>query len=201
MYKKYLPGFGALVAAVALLGTAVEAAIVTVPTGLSPGAKYRLVFVTSTKRDATSSNIADYNAFVTSTAEAVPALLALGTTWTAIGSTATVDARDNTGTNPSGLGVPVYILNGSKVANDNADLWDGSIQDTVRITELDGLWRDWVWTGSTSAGTAHSTSPLGHDPCAAGDSGSSVGPIISRPIYALSGVVTVPQTGTVVVVR
>jgi hypothetical protein len=86
----------------------------TVPSGLSPGDKYRLAFVTSTTRDATSSDIADYNAFVTAVANTVPALTELGTTWTAIGSTAAVDARDNTNTNPGNAeGVPIYLLDGT----------------------------------------------------------------------------------------
>ena len=56
-----------------------DAAIVTVPPGLAPGAGYRLIFVTSTVRNGASANAADYNAFVTSTANAVPQLAALVT--------------------------------------------------------------------------------------------------------------------------
>ena len=41
-----------------------------------------------------------------------------------VGSTAAVDARDNTGT--TGTGVPIYWLNGAKVANNYADFYDGS---------------------------------------------------------------------------
>ena len=92
-----------------------SAAPITVPTGLNPGDQYRLAFVTSTTRDATSSNIADYNAFVTAAANSVPQFVALGTTWHAIGSTAAVAARDNTNTNftvnPSGQ--PIYNLKGT----------------------------------------------------------------------------------------
>ena len=57
----------------------VFAAIITQPTSLNPGDTYRLAFVTSTVRDATSTNIADYNTFVTLAANAVPALASLGT--------------------------------------------------------------------------------------------------------------------------
>ena len=44
-----------------------------------------------------------------------------------VGCTEDVDARDNTGTNThtDGAGVPIYWLNGSKVADDNADFYDG----------------------------------------------------------------------------
>lgn len=91
------------IAVALILGAASEsrAVPITQPTGLNPGDQYRLVFATSTTRDATSSNIADYNAFVTGVADSVPELLLLGTTWTAIASTASVDARDNTSTNPA----------------------------------------------------------------------------------------------------
>ena len=44
-----------------------------------------------------------------------------------VGSTAAIDARDNTGT--TGTGVPIYWLNGRKVANNYADFYDGSWRD------------------------------------------------------------------------
>ena len=114
-----------LAAACFLFTTTASAAPITVPTGLNPGEQYRLAFVTSTTRDATSSNIADYNAFVTATANAVPELAELGITWKAIGSTSAVDAQDNTHTNVvlDGVGVPIYLLNDTLFVNDNADLW------------------------------------------------------------------------------
>ena len=55
--------------------------VVTLPTDLLPGAQYRLVFLTDGKRDGTSSNIDDYNAFVAAEAARSPELAALGTTW------------------------------------------------------------------------------------------------------------------------
>lgn len=88
------------------------------------GDTYRLVFVTSTTTTATSTDIADYNAFVQGVANAA----GLGSvTWRAVGSTATVAARDNTGTNPSsGTGVSIILMNGTTViADNNADLWGG----------------------------------------------------------------------------
>ena len=104
------------------------------PSDLSPGDKYRLAFVTSTTRDATSTNIADYNTFVTTVANDSSALSSLRTTWTAIGSTSTVDARDNTNTNPgTATGVPIYLLNDTRLAADNADLWNGTIQNPLNV--------------------------------------------------------------------
>ena len=76
------------VAANAILAFAPSAAgeILPVPADLNPGDQYRLVFVTSTEtygwKGANASapqSIADYNAFATTTATAVPALSSLAT--------------------------------------------------------------------------------------------------------------------------
>src|SRR5580692_1897762 len=91
------------------LPTALAGPIV-VPPGLSAGEQYRLAFITSTSTSATSSSIAYYNTFVTNAANLDPALESLGTTWTAIASTSTVSACDNTDTYPSSVGLPIYGL-------------------------------------------------------------------------------------------
>ncbi|MBC1194095.1 PEP-CTERM sorting domain-containing protein [Microcystis aeruginosa BLCCF158] len=151
--------------------SAAQAALVVVPADLAPGAQYRLVFVTAGTRNATSTNIDDYNTFVTNEATGgTPAIdTALDTalngagfdlstiTWKAIGSTASVDARDNTGTNPTlSTGVPIYLIDGNRVANNNADLWDGSIQTAINRTPLDTVSTSLVWTGTTFFGLATS---------------------------------------------
>ena len=138
----------------------VFADIVTVPTSLNLGDSYRLAFLTSGTRDATSSDIGVYNSFVQSAADAVPALASLGATWKAIGSTASVDARDNTGTNPATTGVPIFLLNNTKLADDNADLWDGSIDVLFDLTELGPAVIFRVYTGTTSSGVILPTNGL-----------------------------------------
>ena len=164
-----------IAALVLLAGTAFAGPIFTQPAVLAPGDQYRLVFVTSTTRDATSSNIGDYNTFVTNAAAAVTELAALGTTWSAIGSTATVDARDNTGTNPfsDGAGVRIYDLLGTKVADTNSDLWDGSIDSAIATTEqgLGLLGRGYVYTGTGLDGTRFVGRPLGLPATAGGVTG------------------------------
>lgn len=153
---------------------------ITVPTGLNPGDQYRLAFVTSTTRDGSSANIADYNDFVTTAANSVPELAALGTTWKAIGSTATVDARDNTGTNPASTGVPIYRLDDIRVANNNADLWDSSIQVPISLDELGTYqWQTVVWTGSHWTGIKINQVELG-----------SAGPYTGRSNGADTGWIT-----------
>lgn len=148
----------------AVIASAAHGAPITVPTDLNFGDQYRLAFVTSTTRDATSSDIADYNAFVTAAANAVPELLALGATWTAIGSTDYVAARDNTDTNPHvRVGVPIYLLNDMKLADDNSDLWDGGIDYPFRITETGAQSHfSTVWTGTSSDGVRSPGNYLGN---------------------------------------
>ena len=113
------------------------AAPITTPPDLQPGNQFRLVFVTSTMRDATSGAVANYNAFVSGVAASVPQLAALGTQWTAIASTSAIDARDNTGTNPNtSTGFPIYNLGGFRLADDYADLWDGTLLTPVDYNEV-----------------------------------------------------------------
>ena len=66
-----------------------QAAVITMPSGLSHGDQYRIVFVTSTTIQATSSDISTYNAHVTAAAALNPDLAVIEgtvertTTWTA----------------------------------------------------------------------------------------------------------------------
>lgn len=193
------------------------AQIVTIPPDLSPGAGYRLIFVTNAVRNGSSANVADYNAFVTSAAQAVPALAALGTTWHAVAETATVEARDNTGTNPlvvggvpTNPGVPFYRLDGARVANDNSYFWGMLFPiASISITELgtgapittrlpDGSTQPWVWTGITPGSNKLGSSA----PVAAWASGGGAnawsGVAISgsgngHALYAVSGILVAPQ--------
>jgi len=202
---------------VGLQAPAARAQIVTVPPGLAPGAGYRLVFVTSAVRDGASANVADYDAFVASRANAVPALAALGTTWRAVAETATVLAMDNTGTNPlvvggtpTNPGVPFYRLDGLRVANDNAYFWAMAFPiNPISISELgsgppitvrapDGSTQPWVWTGYGAAPSKLGTA----FPIAAWASGGGAnswsGIAISRSdnahaLYAVSGILHAPQ--------
>ena len=108
-----------------------QAAVITMPSGLSHGDQYRIVFVTSTTIQATSSDISTYNAHVTAAAALNPDLAVIEgtveqtTTWTAIGSTTSVNARDNTSTTGAGTGIGIYLLNDTAIATSYTDLWDG----------------------------------------------------------------------------
>ena len=131
------------------------------------GDTYRLVFVTSGFTAApTSTDIATYNAEVTAYAQNRAEFV--GTTWTAIASTETVDARDNTGTN-GGTDTAVLLVNSQIIANDYTDLWDGSIDTALDLDEngvgfrQDTPWGQHgsVWVGSNNDGTGMSTRQLG----------------------------------------
>jgi hypothetical protein len=87
---------------------------ITVPPAVTPGSTYRLIFVTAGTIQATSPDIATYNAFVTAQANSNAALAALNTTWSAIGSTDTVSALDNIGGTDS---TEIYNLAGTLIAD------------------------------------------------------------------------------------
>jgi len=122
------------------------------------GDQYRLAFHTSTdqRTTAVSTDISTYNAWVQGVAEASTVYDLSGATWKVIGSTADVAARDNTSTNPEvqGAGHAIFLLDGSTVvANDFDDLWDGTIQNPIGITELGTEWTHWPFTGTAQDGT------------------------------------------------
>jgi hypothetical protein len=172
------------------------------------------VFVTSGARDATSTNIADYNTFVQNAARNSSvlntALTAAGfnptsITWTAIGSTSAVNARVNTQTQATDTSRPIYRLDGALVATSYADLWDGSIGVPINLTELDSLRTNppdcCVWTGTLSSGT--SSSELGRNPTTFGRFDRTGGDWVADrfpcdlgafalPLYGISSVLTVP---------
>ena len=219
----------ALIAIISMCATLASAVpIVINPLGLNLGSQYRLVFVTSQSRDATATNIADYNTFVNSVANSQPLLAALGTTWTALVSTETIDAQDNTNSNPTVVlgavtnpGLPVYRLDGLRVADNNLDLWYGGFPEhTISITELGGttpitnhttsVERPWVWTGSVSTGVRSGVAFAGSNIVNAGLAYDSlffnpdewIGLAFSNntdksPFYAISGVLTVGPPSTV----
>jgi len=102
----------------------------------APGDQYRFAFVVSAANplDPNDKTIDDFNSHVQSVADGSSLNLS-GATWKVLGSTATVDARDNTSTNPNvqGAGHAIFLLDGSTViANNFNDLWDGSIQNPFK---------------------------------------------------------------------
>jgi hypothetical protein len=190
-----------------------EAATLTQPTGLPEGSQYRIVFVTTTTRNATSTNINDYNNFVNAAANANGSQLqSLMQTWKAIASTSSISGFNNIGGASS---LPIYRMDGVLIANNTTDLWDTTIANLINVTELGtNTPSQFVWTGTLSNGGIDGF-PLGHT----GDAqnrvtrgwtttlsphvwtqGNLTNKSTSYPLYGISGPITVvPEPGTFVV--
>jgi len=119
------------------------------------GDPYHLIYVTSAMRDATSTDIADYNAFVQADASAAGMGTSVGVSWYVMGSTATVDAKDN-----AVITGPVFGIYDSKyVAQDAADLWNLVFPSSNPVLTLTGSAKN-VHFGTLAGGTEHL--PLGN---------------------------------------
>ena len=104
------------------------------PSGVSVGVPFRLVFVTSTTRNARSTDADVYSAFVQSAAQGGHASIRpYAGAFDALVSTTDIAARDHTGTN--GSTEAMYWLNGAKVADNAADFYDGSWDSDVARNE------------------------------------------------------------------
>lgn len=184
------------------------------PIGLAPGSQYQLAFVTSDWFSPTSANIADYNQDVNAEAALNPSLPS--TTWTAVVSTPTVSANQNA---PWSSGLPVYNTQGILVSSGAAGFYSETVSHVAPIQYNQfgnagspgppGSDEDLfiVLTGSTDQGTP--LYPAGTALIGVGDSANTVGwanlavyadygPFPPAdwpdglPLYALSGVLTVP---------
>ena len=133
------------------------------PTGLAAGSQFRLLFLSSTKRNSSSTDIATYNTFVQGLAAAGHAdIRTYSAGFRAVGCTAAVDARDNTKTTytTTDKGVPIYWLNGAKAADQYEDFYDGSWDDEANDKNESGtngpdtsLRVNYPWTGCDHDGT------------------------------------------------
>ena len=193
---------------------AVALAVFAVPAqGVIVG-PYRLAFITSTNTGCQYTDIADYNAQMQALADA--AGIGGDVDWFVIGSTSLVDARDNTGTNPLvETGVPIYLVDGiTKVADDNADLWDGDVDHIIDQDEYGNAKTSWPHTGTYLDGTVSDPSSTEYltygggldDPSQiAQGNGGAVDQWIWRistqrppsqelPLYAMSEVIPEPAT-------
>ena len=186
------------------------------PTGLTAGAKFRLLFLSSTKRDATATDIATYNTFVQNRAAAGHAdIQAYSAVFRAVGCTADTDARDNTATTytTADTGVRIYWLNGAKAADDYEDFYDGSWDEEASDKNESGTdgpdtsqESNYPFTGCSHEGTVEfnntQSRALGNSLMFArvgrpNSSGFNQGPIdgsrtasitLTRPMYGLSEV-------------
>ena len=184
------------------------------PTGLAGGAKFRLLFLSSTKRDGSSSDIADYHAFIQTRAAAGHAdIRTYSTGFRALGCTSDVDARDTTYTTYTSTdkGVPIYWLNGAKAADQYEDFYDGTWDDEVNDKNESGtngpntsLEANYPLTGCNDRGTEYfdrfnRSSALAKIEVMVGRPNSSAaashGPLSSNTALDVSNTVTRPMYG------
>ena len=99
-----------------------------IPSGARAGDDFRLLIVTSTRQTAANTDIADYNAVVqndvSNTGHAD--IQGYAANFRMLGCTETVSAITNANTGSTDPAASIYWLNGAKVADDYAGLYDGS---------------------------------------------------------------------------
>ena len=141
-----------------------------IPDGLTGGSRFRLLVVEAKGLSCRSRDIGRYNRhFIHHIGNSGHTdIRAYAGGFRMLGSTARTAARDNTGT--TGTGVAIYWLNGDKVADDNADLYDGSwSSQAARYPSGNAASSEsFVKTGSNSDGTSRSGSTLGSSVCEIG---------------------------------
>ena len=184
-----------------------------IPSGLTAGDKFRLLFLTGAGHSPTSTDIADYNTYVQGQAAGGHADIQDYSSWfRVVGSTADTDARDNTETTSSDTAAAIYWLNGAKVADDYVDFYDQSWDNETNPRDRAGdtVSGDRVWTGSTHAGEEAFGGTGGTISRALGTSlvrvgrlnDAAEGPLrstgafttsTSYPYYALSGILVVGE--------
>ena len=193
------------------------------PSGLGVGDQFRLIFLSSTKRNATSSNIGTYNTWIQGRAAAGhDDIQAYSHGFTAVGCTEDTDARDNTSTTYTVIerGAPIYWLDGDLVAVEYADFYDGSWDDEANPKDESGnngpdtsVSDNYPITGCNHNGTENVVSgnslALGSAPIRVAvpdvsnpgtgplsSSSNLAAPTAKRPMYGLSAVFIVTETST-----
>ena len=124
------------------LASAAQAQVTTTPQDSYRG-PYRLGFYTSPSYQSFTNDITWYDGKVIDEAAGVSELVAVtGLTWKCLGSTTNVDGRDNTETNPENpahADVPIYNLNGVRIADGNAGLWEDPWTLQAPFTDVNGV--------------------------------------------------------------
>jgi hypothetical protein len=122
---------------------------VVLPTDLATGSQYQLAFITAGRRTALITDIADYNAFVNQEAQASSSQVVRNAAWSAIASTDAIDAINNARTYPD---IPIYDTQGHRIADNGADLWDGTLATPIYYDQSGNLLDALAWTGTNRNG-------------------------------------------------
>ena len=190
-----------------------------IPSGLGVGDTFRLVFISSTTRDASSSSIDDYNTFIQARAAAGHAdIQPHSSLFRAVGCTNSTNATANTNTRAADTSVPIFWLNGAKAADDYDDFYDGSWDNEAEEADRDefginsvvtGQALGYIFTGcehdGTKAGTGGTSRPLGAAAVRIGildsadggplSSNASTPKTSTQPFYGLSPIFAVGAPG------
>jgi hypothetical protein len=146
------------------------------PTGLAAGSSYRLMFITADTTDGMSSDIGTYNSFA-STEAALNALLP-STTWSAIVSTPTTNAIDNTdgGSTSSAAYTsdPIFMVDGTEVVASLENffaasdyLTNSNFENSLMINPLSEdqngsqAQGGYIWSGSNQDGSTATGNEMG----------------------------------------
>lgn len=137
---------------------------------LAPGSTYRIIFVTSTTKDATDTDIIDYDDFVEGVADSGTYTDPLAADWRVVGSTEDDDAEGHIGAANGFVpndNAPIYNTNGDLVAVDSAALWDAqteSLEASINFDE-DGetVGAIDVFSGTDHDGSIRIDNYLGND--------------------------------------
>jgi hypothetical protein len=172
------------------------------PTGLAPGSKYQILFVTSGTINGESSDINVYNTFVQTQAALNPSLPAA--TWSAVASTWGVNANVNA---PLYDGVTIYNTLGQTLGGGPATWDEGFLYTWVYDQYGGGSGTEEVWTGTDLGGVV---AQVGGNCAGLGGFSPAIGSIIPSgwmngwlwnengyspdelSLYALSSPITVP---------
>ncbi len=182
---------------------------VVLPTGVD---EYRVIFATSGGYQSVSTDIAWYNTQVTLAATSSTVLDDFGTDWYCVGSTASVDVRDNItpGIAWNSENIPIYNTQGELVEYNVAGLFGMSMTspllvNPVRYDEDGNAVTERTYTGSNRNGTAEAGRELGTDGVTIQGYVTStyydwievwVGqqPGYYKPLYGISSVIPEPAT-------
>ena len=193
-----------------------------IPADLGPGDSFRLLFITRGTTAATRTGIHTYHNFASSDAIHIVETGNLVSEWgtisllqTPLVSTPGADARLHTDTTwtETDRGMPIYWLNGARVADDYADFYDGVWADEANPTNGLGnphsLAGTAPWTGTDHDGTelfnGTASRAIGQASVSVGGLGSTItgaGPLNGgvifantqeRPIYGLWHVLVVDE--------
>ncbi len=180
------------------------------PSAIGAGESFRLLFISSTTRNATALDTSDYDNHVRNrVAAGHTAIRPYSATFRALYSTTAVDARDHAMT--TGTGVPIYWLGGARVADNYTDFHDGSWDSAAGRSENGASQTGTAYTGSSDDGTAFSGrafSPSGQalatqirygSPADGLDSANSESNV-SRSYFGLSPIFVVAQTTSVITI-